>query len=228
MLLSDGGLFFPLNSQMKIYVPRDRELVRLSVCVCVWAKEHRRARVCGSGSPQLQCFTPAGTGEGHPEQNGAYANVPQLRPSARQTGLLPGNASLRSPGPYGTRRICVNHAWPHLVSWIKHTRPLGARHSEVAMTMTMMMLMSDLMTCFLWGYSVLPYCQQITEKKPKANNALMQLWVTNLTPGAARCTTIILLVCSFCPLYAGWSIMPKMCDNLNILLSVLSSQSCPM
>lgn len=35
MLLSDGGLFFPLNSQMKIYVPRDRELVRLSVCVCV-------------------------------------------------------------------------------------------------------------------------------------------------------------------------------------------------
>lgn len=142
--------------------------------------------------------------------------------------LLPGNASLRSPGPYGTRRICVNHAWPHLVSWIKHTRPLGARHSEVAMTMTMMMLMSDLMTCFLWGYSVLPYCQQITEKKPKANNALMQLWVTNLTPGAARCTTIILLVCSFCPLYAGWSIMPKMCDHLNILLSVLSSQSRPM
>ena len=36
-------------------------------------------------------------------------------------------------------------------------------------------------------------------------------------PGVARCTIIILLVCSFCPPYAGRSIIPKMCIILNIL-----------
>lgn len=65
--------------------------------------------VCGRGSTAA-AFTQAGTGEGHPEQNGAYANAPQLWPSALQTGLLPGNRPMRSPGPYGTWDICVNHA----------------------------------------------------------------------------------------------------------------------
>lgn len=55
--------------------------------------------MCGSGSPQLQCFTPAGTGEGHPEQNGAYANVPQLRPSARQNRASPGERVAALSGP---------------------------------------------------------------------------------------------------------------------------------
>lgn len=139
MLLSDGGLFFSefTNEDMRPSRLRACLLVCICVCfscVCVRGKEHQRARGTVSESVQQRfttaaAFTGAGTGEGHPEQNRAYADVPQLWPSARQTGPLPGNESL-SLGPYGTRRVYVNHAWPHLVSWIKYTsRSLG--HASV-------------------------------------------------------------------------------------------------
>ena len=94
---------------MKIYVPRDRELVCLHVSVCK-GERASQSECVWQWFTTAAAFTQADTGEGHPEQNGAYANVPQLWPSARQTGLLPGNKLLRSPGPYGTRRICLDHA----------------------------------------------------------------------------------------------------------------------
>lgn len=81
------------------------ETLSLFACVylCVWARERerkresQRVRVYGRGSPQLWCLPGPGTGEGHPGQNRAYANVPQLWPSARQSGFLPGNKPLCLP-----------------------------------------------------------------------------------------------------------------------------------
>lgn len=80
-------------------------------CVYVWerASESERDGV-RVWLTTAAAFTRAGTGEGQPEQNEACANVTHLWPSARQTGLLPGNKSLCSPGPYGTGHIYISHA----------------------------------------------------------------------------------------------------------------------
>lgn len=121
MLLSDG-LFF------SEFTDEDIHPSRLRACLLACMRRERASQSerdwageCGRGLPQLQHLPRTGTWEGHPEQNRVYASVLQLWPYARQTGLLPGNKSLCFPGLYGTWHIYVNHAWPHFVSWIKHT-----------------------------------------------------------------------------------------------------------
>lgn len=109
MLPSDGGLFFSEFTDEDIHPKRMRAClpvcVFVCVCVCEGLSESAWQRFTTAAA-----FTQVGTGEGHPEQNGAYASVPQLRPSAQQTGLLPWNELLCSPGPYGMNHICVSHA----------------------------------------------------------------------------------------------------------------------
>lgn len=94
---------------MKIYI--SLETKSLFACAYVWerASESERDGVRVRFTTAA-AFTRAGTGEGQPEQNEACANVTHLWPSARQTGLLPGNKSLCSPGPYGTGHIYISHA----------------------------------------------------------------------------------------------------------------------